>query len=117
MSKLKNAGATSETISGTVCGNFETEIDLTKIKCPICGEYLIPSGMEVFDDERENLIMTEDRYRDDFGTPHCRVFGRTRYARNQKIHMGCMNNCVEILTLNIKKVTLGSYREFTEYRR
>lgn len=115
--KLSDPGATLETISGTVCGNFETEIDLTKVKCPICGEYLIPSGMEYGEDEKENLIMTEDRYRDDFGTPHCRMFGRTKYADNQKIHMSCPNNCVERLTLNIKNVTLGTYREFTEYQR
>lgn len=117
MSKLKNPGATLETMSGTVCGNFETEIDLTKVKCPICGEYLIPSGIETGFDEKEDIIMTKDSYRDDFGTPHCRMFGRTRYAYNQKIHMSCMNNCVERLTLNVKNVTLGGYREFTEYRK
>lgn len=117
MSQLTSPGATLETISGTVCGNFETEIDLTKVKCPICGEYLIPSGMELGDHEREDMIMTEKHYRDDFGIPHQKMWGRTRYENNQKIHMSCPNRCVERLTLNIKNVTIGPYREFTEFQR
>lgn len=117
MNKLSNPGITLENISGTVCGNFETEIDFAKVKCPICGEYLIPSGMESGEHEIEDMIMTEQHYRDDFGIPHQRIYGRTKYANHQKLHMSCPNNCVEKLTLNIKNVTLGAYREFTEYRR
>lgn len=114
---INSPGATCDFIYGTVCGNLEQDINLASIKCPICGAILNPSGMELGEDTHENMMMTEDHYRDDFGTPHMRVWGRTRYENNQKIHMSCPNRCVEQLTLNIKNVTIGPYREFTEHRR
>ena len=113
-----NPGITPEYVGGTVCGrNLVIIEDFNQIKCPICGECMHISGMELNGDvDRELYIMTERRFRDDMGVGHSQVFGRDKREENQVIHLGCLNECVKDLALNIKRINFGPYREFTEMR-
>ena len=114
-----NPDTTSEIISGYVCGNQEIQIeDFESIKCPICGEYMKISGLDFGgESNREKDIMRYDNYVDDYGVPHCRVLGRDRHEEKTGVHMSCPNNCVKEMLLDVKQITLGGYREFTEFRR
>ena len=111
-----NPDTSLECVGGTVCGrNLVIIEDFNQIKCPICGECMHISGMELNGDvDREHYIMSEKRFRDDYGVPHCQVFGRDKREEQQIIHMGCPNECVKDLALNVIRVTYGPYREFTE---
>ena len=113
-----NPGTTLEQVSGTVCGhNLVVIEDFNQIKCPICGECMYISGMDLSGDvDREHYIMTDDRFRDDYGVSHRRVSGRDKREEQQVIHMGCPNECVKDLALNVIRIAYGPYREFTEMR-
>lgn len=75
------------------------------------------SGLELTGDvDREHYIMTEKRYRDDYEVGHSLVFGRDKREEQQVIHMGCPNECVKDLALNVIQIAYGPYREFTERR-
>ena len=115
--RLNNPGITREVISGTTCGNLEIPIkNINEIKCPICGEFMELCGVDMCcgDGETYKMVMHEQSYCDDYGTPHCRIFGRDKREEQRKIFMRCTNGCVEEMKFNIKDVTLGYYREFNE---
>lgn len=116
---ITNPGATLDVISGCVCGNQEIQVDdFESLKCPICGQCMQISGID-YDGETnyERRVMHQQDYVDDYGLSHCRVFGRDKREEQSGLHMRCPNNCVREMILDIKHITLGPYREFTERRR
>ena len=115
---IQHPGCTCETISGTVCGKLDITINnFNEIKCPICGDYMEVCGMEYIDSFVERSIMAKNEYVDGGGISHCQSFGRDKHTEENVLSMHCPNHCVKEMKLNVKHITFGGYREFTEISR
>lgn len=120
MRDIFNPDTTLEPVGGVVCGRNLTLIeDFNKIQCPICGEYMNISGFDCDPGnvEHEPYVMKRCDYVDAYGISHFRVYGRDKREEQTGVHMSCPNECVREMIIDVKQITFGPYREFTEHRR
>lgn len=92
--------------------------DFCELKCPVCGQKLVITGIDFAGDEERELVVNDcETCVDDYGYIHVHSYGRTKTTHHNKVYMSCPNKCVEDMKFNVENTTYGNYRELTEIER
>lgn len=114
--KIFNEPTTSDlsTISATTVGLQQYVVDdFESLKCPVCGENLIKSQLDLSDSNIEKFehVQHTHTYTDDIGQVFTHKYGRIKHTEKFIVHMKCPNGCVTDMTIPCENISFSPYKQ------